>query len=77
MPSNRPPRNVPTTEPAAITNKKSQFCRSTTLIAAVTRQTHKHGRKAHGKRQAASQFDICAEQQRKRRDQKLAAGNSK
>jgi len=47
------------------------------LIAAVTRQTHKHGRKAHGKRQAASQFDICAEQQRKRRDQKLAAGNSK
>jgi hypothetical protein len=44
---------------------------------AGSRKTDQHGREAHGKGQAACEFDIHAEKKHERRDQQFAARHAK
>jgi hypothetical protein len=47
-----------------------------TLIAAVTREADQHRGEAHRQRKTSREFDIPAEQQHQRRNEKFASGHT-
>ena len=77
-PSNCPPTNVPTMDPAAMTRTKVRLRRRTAKLRSqtVAREPDDHRRQADREGKTAGELDIGAEQQHERRYQQFAASDA-